>query len=155
LRAHLTAASRRLAGYLESAEPMFDKPLAIVCPTGGHIERGTQPALYRVGDRLAHIPPFTGDGLAIAVASGALAADHILQGTSSAEYFHAARALVRQPIAIAGIVSRLAQHRLGRALMSAATMVPGAVGAVVRNTRLPSAALPMQGQDVSYAPIRA
>jgi flavin-dependent dehydrogenase len=155
LCAHLTAASRRLAGCLESAEPLFDKPLAIVCPTGGHIERGTPPALYRVGDRLAHIPPFTGDGLAIAVASGALAADHILQGTSSAEYFHAARALVRQPIAIAGIVSRLAQHRLGRALMSAATMVPGAVGAVVRNTRLPSAALPMQGQDVSYAPIRA
>ncbi len=93
LRDHLAAAHEQLAERLEGAEPQFDKPLAVVCPDGGHIHDESEPAAYRVGDRLAHIPPFTGDGLAIAVASGALAAEHIIVGRSPAVYLDAARAL--------------------------------------------------------------
>jgi flavin-dependent dehydrogenase len=156
LRAHLIGVSSRLAQRLDGAEPLLDKPLAVVCPAGGHLNDDAAPEIYRVGDRLAHIPPFTGDGLAIAVASGTLAAGFILQQRSPAEYLAAARALTAGPIRLAGMISRLAASRAGRALIGgAAAVVPGIVAGVARRTRLPAAALPMQSQDDSYAPIRA
>lgn len=154
LRAHLAAASSQLAEYLAAAEPQFDKPLAVVCPAGGHLDHESEPEAYRVGDRLAHIPPFTGDGLAIAVASGTLAAQHIILGLPPKTYIAAARALTGRPIRLARIVSRLAASHAGRGLIiGGASLVPGLVAAVVRGTRLP--ALPMEGRDVSYAPVRA
>ena len=154
LRAHLIASSPRLANQLADAEPQFDRPLAVVCPAGGHLDDEAEPEAYRVGDRLAHIPPFTGDGLAIATASGMLAAQHILRGLPPAAYLAAARALTARPIRLASVVSRLAANRAGRALIiGGASLVPGLVGGVVRRTRLP--ALPMEGRDVSYAPVRA
>lgn len=156
LRAHLIAASSQLAAHLETAEPLFDKPLAVVCPANGHLDDEAEPAAYRIGDRLAHIPPFTGDGLAIAVASGVLAAQHILRGQPPSAYLAAARALTARPVRLASAVSRLAANRMGRAfIITGASLVPGLVAGVVRKTRLPAAALPMQGQDVSYAPVRA
>jgi flavin-dependent dehydrogenase len=154
LRHRLIATSPQLADHLADAEPQFDKPLAVVCPAGGHLDHEAKPEAYRVGDRLAHIPPFTGDGLAIAVASGTLAAQHIIHGLPPAAYLAAARALTSRPIRLASLVSRLAANRAGRALIiGGASMVPGLVAGVVRRTRLP--ALPMEGRDVSYAPVRA
>jgi menaquinone-9 beta-reductase len=156
LRDHLAAAHAQLAARLEAAEPQFDKPLAVVCPDGGHIHDESEPAAYRVGDRLAHIPPFTGDGLAIAVASGALAAEHILAGQSPAVYLDAARALTAKPIRLAAMVSKLAASRAGRFfLVGAAALVPGLIAAVTRRTRLDRAALPIQMQNYSYASSRA
>jgi flavin-dependent dehydrogenase len=154
LRRHLTSASPALAEQLDDAEPQFDKPLAVVCPANGHLDDEIEPEVYRVGDRLAHIPPFTGDGLAIAVTSAMLAAAHIVRGLPPSAYLAAARALTKRPIRLASIVSRLAANRAGRSMIiGGASLVPGLVAAVVRRTRLP--ALPMQGQDVSYAPVRA
>ena len=101
----------------------------------------TRRAAYRIGDRLAHIPPFTGDGLAIALGSAALAAGHIRQGRSPADYLAAARRLTGRPIRIASTLSGLAAHRGGRALlMGAAALAPGIIGALTRATRLPLAA---------------
>ena len=156
LRDHLAAAHAQLGARLEGAEPQFDKPLAVVCPDGGHIHDESEPAVYRVGDRLAHIPPFTGDGMAIAVASGALAAEHIMAGQSPAVYLDAARALTAKPIRLAAMVSKLAASRAGRtSLVGAAALVPGLVAAVTRRTRLDRAALPIQMQNYSYASARA
>ena len=152
LRDHLAAAHAQLAVYLDGADPQFDKPLAVVCPEGGHIHDESEPAVYRVGDRLAHIPPFTGDGMAIAVASGALAAEHILADQSPAVYLNAARALTARPIRLAAMVSKLAASRAGRTfLVGAAALVPGLIAAVTRRTRLDRAALPIQMQNYSYA----
>jgi menaquinone-9 beta-reductase len=152
----LTAAHMELATRIDGAEPLFDKPLAVVCPVGGHIHDEAQPAAYRVGDRVAHIPPFTGDGLAIAVASGSLAAEHIMQGRSPAAYLAAVHALTVQPVRLAGMVSRLAANRAGRALIiTSAVLVPGLIGVVTRHTRLNRSALPIQMQGYSYASARA
>ncbi len=138
---HLAAASPALAERLAGSQPLWDKPLAVVCPTGGHLHRQEVPAIYRVGDRLAHIPPFTGDGLAIALTSARLAAEHIRAGRSSAQYLAAARRLTGRPIRLAGLVSGLAASGAGRmALMGAAACVPGLIEAIVRRTRLPLAA---------------
>jgi len=112
----------------------------VVCPAAGHLHRDEEGA-YRVGDRLAHIPPFTGAGLAIALGSAALAAGHIRQGRSPADYLAAARRLTGRSIRIASTVSGLAAHRGGRTLlMGAAALAPGIIGALARATRLPLSA---------------
>lgn len=137
LRGHLASALPALIERLAGAEPLWDKPKAVVCPTGGHLHRERTTAVYRVGDRLAHIPPFTGDGLAIALGSAALAVEHIRLGLSPDAYLAAARQLTAGPIRLASIVSRLAKHSGGRNLMfGAAVFAPGLIGALVRRTRL-------------------
>jgi flavin-dependent dehydrogenase len=137
---HLAAALPSLAERLEGAEPLWDRPLAVVCPTGGYLYRDHGTAVFRVGDRLAHIPPFTGDGLAIALVSAALAVEHIRLGRSPAAYLKAARRLTGKGIRLAALVSGLAQWRAGRTvLLGAAACAPGLVGAIVRRTRVPLA----------------
>jgi flavin-dependent dehydrogenase len=141
LHAYLASALPSLTERLAGAEPLWDKPLAVVCPTGGHLHRERGTAVYRVGDRLAHIPPFTGDGLAIALASAALAVEHIRLGRPPDAYLAAARQLTSFPIRLASIVSGLAKSSGGRNLMlGAAAFAPGLIGTIVRRTRLTLAA---------------
>ena len=140
LQEHLVRALPALGGRLAGSRPLFDKPLAVVAPTGGHLHREQAAAVYRVGDRLAHIPPFTGDGLAIALASARLAADCICAGCSPAQYLAAARRLTGRPIRFAGLLSGLAGTGLGQTtLMSAASLVPALLDGIVRRTRVPLA----------------
>ena len=141
LHAYLASALPSLTERLAGAEPLWDKPLAVVCPTGGHLHRERGTAVYRVGDRLAHIPPFTGDGLAIALASAALAVEHIRLGRPPDAYLAAARQLTATPIRLASIVAGLARSSAGRNLMlRAAACAPGLIGTIVRRTRLTLAA---------------
>jgi menaquinone-9 beta-reductase len=139
LHAYLALALPSLTERLAGAEPLWDKPLAVVCPAGGHLHRERGSAIYRVGDRLAHIPPFTGDGLAIALASAALAVEHIQLGRPPDAYLAAARQLTATPIRLASIVSALTRSNGGRSLMlGAAACAPGLIRTIVRRTRLPS-----------------
>jgi flavin-dependent dehydrogenase len=140
LRDHLVSAMPVLAERLEGAEPLWDKPLAVVCPGGGYLHREEGPAVYRVGDRLAHIPPFTGDGLAIALASAALAVEHIRQGLPPKAYLAAARRVTGNAVRLAGLLSSLAGSRRGRTvLMGAAAWAPSLIGTIARRTRMPLA----------------
>jgi flavin-dependent dehydrogenase len=137
LHRHLASALPALAERLAGAEPLWVKPMAVVCPTSGHLHRERNTAVYRVGDRLAHIPPFTGDGLAIALGSAALAVEHIRLGLSPDAHLAAARQLTASPIRLASIVSRLARHSGGRNLMfGAAACAPSLIGTIIRRTRL-------------------
>ena len=138
---HVASVLPQLGERLAGSEPVWGKPIAVVCPTGGHLHREDGPTIYRVGDRLAHIPPFTGDGLAIALASAALAAEHIRDARPPAQYLAAARRLTGKPIRLASLLSGLAGSGVGRAaLVAAAACVPSLVDTVVRRTRLPLAA---------------
>jgi flavin-dependent dehydrogenase len=140
MRDYLAAKLPSLAERLEGADPLWDKPTAVVCPKGGHLHSEGGPAVYRVGDRLAHIPPFTGDGIAIALGSGALAAEHIRQGSSPAAYLAAARRLTGRTIRLASAVSGLAGTGAGRSvLLGAAAMMPKLIGLIARRTRMPMA----------------
>lgn len=137
LRDRLTTALPELAKRLADAEPLWEKPQAVACPGGGHLHHESDAAAYRVGDRLAHIPPFTGDGLAIALGSAALAVEHIRRGLSPDRYLAAARDLTAGPIQLASVISRLASHRFSRNLMiAAAARSPALIGSIVRRTRL-------------------
>ncbi|MCA6111606.1 NAD(P)/FAD-dependent oxidoreductase [Bradyrhizobium cenepequi] len=137
LHVYLASVLPSLRERLAGAEPLWDKPLAVVCPAGGHLHRERGLAIYRVGDQLAHIPPFTGDGLAIALASAALAVDHIRLGRPPDVYLAAARRLTAVPIRLASIISGLARSSGGRNLMlAAAACAPGLIGTIIRRTRL-------------------
>jgi menaquinone-9 beta-reductase len=139
LQNHLLDALPSLAERLSGAEPLFHKPVAVVCPAGGYLHHGAS-GVYRVGDRLAHIPPFTGDGLAIALSSAALAVDHIRAGRSPDAYMTAARLLVGNIVRLASVVSGLAASQIGRAvLLGGAACAPSLIGAIARRTRVPLA----------------
>jgi hypothetical protein len=130
-----------VAERLEGADPLWGKAMAVVCPTGGYLHSEAGPAVYRVGDRLAHIPPFTGDGIAIALGSGALAAEHIQEGRSPGAYLTAARRLTGRTIRLAGAVSGLAATGAGRSvLLGSAVLMPKLIETIARGTRLPLSA---------------
>jgi flavin-dependent dehydrogenase len=129
-----------LARRLDGALALWEKPIAVVCPIGGHLHTGSprsENSVYHVGDRLAHIPPFTGDGLAVALASAALAVEHIRQGHSPGAYLAKARRLTASAVRLASIVSGLATYSIGRAaLMCAAATMPTLLQMIARQTRL-------------------
>ncbi len=138
LRDYLAAVAPNLAVRLRDANPLWRKPIAIVCPTGGHLHEENNAMVFRVGDRLAHIPPFTGDGLAIALRSAALAAEHIRQERPPTAYLAAARRLTGKPIRFASTISEIATNRAGRLLLlKAATYTPALIQAIVQRTRIP------------------
>lgn len=145
LRDFLTSRVSALSRRLDGAAPLWEKPYAVVCPAGGYLHPGSPGAgnpLYPVGDRLAHIPPFTGDGLAIALHSAASAAGHIFRGGTPAAYLADMRRRTASAICLASAISRLASNRVGSMmLIGLARHAPGLLQMIARRTRLPHAAL--------------
>jgi flavin-dependent dehydrogenase len=130
--ASVLARSPALAERLANSLALWKKPLAVVCPNGGHVDDGDDP-FFRVGDRLAHIPPFAGDGIGIALASAALAVDALMTGLTEREYHRSARRLVARPVRRAGALSWF----MGREWAPAfAAFSPAAVRAAARATRV-------------------
>lgn len=81
LIAGLTAASPLLRKRLTGAETLLPRPLAIAgVPYGLLLRNADDPALFRLGDQAAVIPSLAGDGIAIALHSGKLAAQSWLDG---------------------------------------------------------------------------
>lgn len=62
---------------------MWDKPLAVFgIPYGFvHKDSNTTPGLYRLGDQIAVIPSFSGDGMAIALHTATFAVRAIYKKT--------------------------------------------------------------------------
>lgn len=73
---------------LRDARPAWPRPLAVAGVPYGFRQQGGQDGLYRVGDQVSVIPSFTGDGMAMALASG-LAAANAIQASQPAPTFHA------------------------------------------------------------------
>jgi flavin-dependent dehydrogenase len=130
--------SRYLRVRLAGAEALLDRPLAISPLPYGMLRReAISSELFAVGDQAAVIPSFTGDGLAIALHSGRMAARELLAG-GTAEHFHGElyRQLRRQ-VSLATRLSRAGVVQPQRTLIELATRVfPGIIGAVAARTRL-------------------
>lgn len=140
LRDFLASTAPSLAERLTGGTALWEKPLAVVCPAGGFLHEGTSAygdGIYPVGDRLAHIPPFAGDGLAIALTSASVAVAHIRRGSPPTAYLNEARCLTAPAIRFAAVVSRLTACRFGRAVVTrAAAHAPALLQAVALRTRL-------------------
>ncbi len=100
--------------------------------------RATEPGRYRIGDQAAVIASLAGDGIAVALASGAAAAQACLHGDGAGAraYQRDFARRARRPLAIAELLRGMAEHPLRRRLMMSLAGVPGLAKAAARLTRI-------------------
>lgn len=107
----------------------------------GFLARQTRPGCFRLGDQAAVIPSLAGEGIAIALASGGLAARHWLaDGPAAAPaYQHAFARAAARPLRFARLARSMAEAPLGaRAAIVATQLVPGLVAGLADATRIAS-----------------
>ena len=133
--------SQQLAHRLNGAEPLWERPLAISPIPYGHIAE-TNDGAWRVGDQFGVIPSFTGDGMAIALHSGALAAQTILRGEPASVFNARLGAQLKPGMNFALMLSRAMVSAAGRAFaIPAMTAHPAALGWIAERTRVPQNAI--------------
>lgn len=136
---HLLQSAPHLAERLDGAVPLLPAALAISHIPYGHMQRPLPDGLWRIGDQAAVIPSFCGDGMAIALHSGALAAQEFLRGASPENYQRTLRTQLRWRLSSAARLSQLLV-----ALPQAAQLVrwfPRLLSTIALITRIPDTAL--------------
>jgi flavin-dependent dehydrogenase len=91
---------------------------------------------YRIGDQAAVIASLAGDGVAVALASGAAAAHACLHGDGAADYQRGFAGRARRPLAIAEALRHMAEHPRERRLMMGLAKMPGLAKLAARLTRI-------------------
>ena len=110
-----------LAACLSEAQPYWDQPLAIFGIPYGFIYSeppDSAKKLYRLGDQMAVIPSFCGDGMAIALYTAAQAVQAAL-GNSGTSYHKRMRQKLVPQIRLASLVSRIAGSSVGQIVLFA------------------------------------
>jgi flavin-dependent dehydrogenase len=134
-----------LAERLEGARWLDPAPQSIYRVPYGHLFRPTPqdpPGLWRLGDQAVVIPSFTGDGMAIALHSAALAAHGLLQGDTAQHYHRQLLHDVGPQVRRAHALYRAGQTRPGRsALLALLRRWPSLLGWIAAMTRVPAAVL--------------
>ncbi|EMD84004.1 NAD(P)/FAD-dependent oxidoreductase [Pacificimonas flava] len=125
--AHLGRHAPILGERLGRADPLYERPLAIARVPYGFRRRDDRLA---VGDQNAVIHSFTGDGLALAIGSGALAG---AWGSGDTELAAALRRFAAGPVGRAACLYRGLAAR--PALLAKAALLPGALRLSARLTR--------------------
>ena len=134
----LAGSAPHFARRLDGAAPLFKRPLAISRVPYGYVyqaegERGP----FRLGDQAAVIPSFCGDGMAIALHSGQLAAEAVLRGEDAAAYHRRMRQDAGPPVRLADRIYRLSANGRARGLLvEAARVWPGLLRTLARRTRV-------------------
>lgn len=128
---------RRLTG----AEPSWPQPLAVYRIPYGHLHHDREETpIYRLGDQMAVIPSFTGDGMAMALRSSGLAAEAVLTGTPPHCYHRQLAAAFAPSVRLAGMVARLsAAWPLQGPLVAACRVLPAIMNHVAARTRAAAA----------------
>lgn len=134
-----------MADLLSGVEPLWERPLAISPIPYGFLAAASaaRDGIWRVGDQAAVIPSFTGDGMSIALHSGALAAEIYLAGASASAYQEALRRQLQPGMRLATLVSRAMVSGIGcMAAPAALAACPAVVRWIAEGTRIPARALP-------------
>ncbi|MEI6487024.1 MAG: electron transfer flavoprotein [Sphingomonadales bacterium] len=122
---------------LADAQAMLPRPLAISRVPYGHLARASDDGLWRLGDQAAVIPSFCGDGMAIALESGRLAAQMLSEGASAAAYQRELFSRTRRPVRLAMAALAVARHPVGRlAAIAGLSAIPGGLTLLARLTRV-------------------
>lgn len=124
---------------LSDAEALLEKPLTISnVPYGYLAPPPTAPdGPWRLGDQAAVIPSFCGDGMAIALHSGHLAATMLNDGADAAAFQARLRSDTARQVRLATQVQRIATTRLGRfATIVGLAAAPGMMAQLARWTRV-------------------
>lgn len=139
LLAWLSNSSTHLKMRLAGAVSLWPHPLAVYGTPYGFLHRAvsTGPDLFRLGDQMAVIPSFAGDGIAIALHSAFLATRTCLAGLNANVYHQQARSDFRRPVRIARIVTGLALSTEGRkAAFLLSRLIPGLMSMTIQGMRL-------------------
>jgi flavin-dependent dehydrogenase len=136
--AYFAKASSLFGDLTMTASPVWPKPLAIAGLPYGYMRREpVTPNIYPVGDQLAVIPSFAGDGTALALASGIAAAHAVLDGENAHAF---QRRLVRghgpQFRIVKALDAVIATPMLRRVSIAVAQAAPSVVTKLVSATRL-------------------
>jgi len=133
--------NRQMRLRLGGAKALWERPLAISSIPYGYLS-SKREGVWCVGDQAAVIPSFTGDGMSIALHSGALAAEMYMAGASAAQYHRALESQLKRGMSLATSLSRFMVTRVGRELAPLGLSVaPNAMGWIARATRIPEGAL--------------
>lgn len=121
----------------DGSQPIWNKPLAVSgLPYGFMRSEPIAPTIYPVGDQLAVIPSFAGDGTALALASGITAAQAILEGKSAIAFQRHMitnyRRQFRNAAALDVVIGNAILRRIG---MAGAQVLPSMMTMLVSATR--------------------
>lgn len=136
LLAAVMAGSRLATRLLRDARPAWARPLAIAgVPYGFRFTpAATQPGLYRVGDQASVIPSLAGDGVAMALASGRMAAGAIVAGREPAAFHREWRDRSGRAMRWAGMVAALF-GAMPAVVLGAVAVAPSLARGLARSTR--------------------
>ena len=137
---HLCEESPAFAARLAGATACWERPLSIYGIPYGFVHRGDAASrrLHRLGDQLAVIPSFCGDGMAIALHSAFLASDRVLAGQAPLDG-SAFAGQIRTATLLAQAIRRPALQGIAA---GAVRLVPGLLKAIAYATRVPEQAIP-------------
>jgi menaquinone-9 beta-reductase len=123
---------------LADAEALLPKPLTISAVPYGYLAQPQRDdPVYRLGDQAAVIPSFCGDGMAMALHGGRLAADMLTAGAAAPVFQARLRGDVGAQVRLATRVQRLSNSPLGRfALIAGLGAVPAALAVLAKWTRV-------------------
>jgi menaquinone-9 beta-reductase len=116
------------------AEPCWDKPVAVAAVPYGYLRTDAIAAnILPVGDQLAVIPSFTGDGMAISLYSGIAAAQAVLAGEGAASFQRRLTDRLRPQFRVASAINRPFDSAMG---LRCGSPLPRLVTWLVQSTRL-------------------
>lgn len=136
--AYLRSQSSLFADLIADARPLFVKPVATAAiPYGFLRSQPIAPKIFPLGDQLAVVPSFTGDGMAIALYSGLGAARALLSGGSAVAWQRELIARLRPQFRFAASIGRLLETPATCAIsIAVGKLLPPLVRGAVSATRL-------------------
>jgi len=137
-KSYLAEQSSFAAHLLNNARPLFAKAISTAgIPYGFMRSEPIGPAVYPLGDQLAVVPSFTGDGMAIALCSGIVAARAVLEGKTAPMFQRDFIHRVKHQFRVAGALGRILQTPMLCAVsVAAANLLPRVATKMVSATRL-------------------
>jgi flavin-dependent dehydrogenase len=143
LLALITAAAPHFTDILAGATTLLPRPLAVAgipygllhAPAGANLALSND--LFRLGDQAAVIPSLTGDGIAIALHSGARAAEVWLDGGDALAYHHRLVQELGSQMRLARLLHRACMASpMQPAVIRGAALFPGLLQRAARGTRI-------------------
>jgi len=130
--------SSHMAERLRDAKSLWPRPLAVAGIPYGFVYRSAAavPELYRLGDQMAVIPSFAGDGIAMALHCAFLAAHSREQNADAAHYHREARRELSGPVRRAQALAAIFGNSAGRAAAFHLARWPRLLHAAIAGTRL-------------------
>ncbi|MCW8194623.1 NAD(P)/FAD-dependent oxidoreductase [Proteobacteria bacterium 005FR1] len=140
LFAWLAETSPHMQSRLAGAVPVWSRPLAVYGTPYGYLcaPQPEAPGLFRLGDQAAVIPSLAGDGIAIALHSGMLAAQCCAREQSASEYHEQALKVFSRPVRNAQRIGKVLSSSMGREIaLRCGRHWPGALHLAIATSRLP------------------